>query len=88
MLYEVITYLLCRIADTIEDEPRLSPGDKQAFIRLFLAALTGDIAADEFSAGLLPRLSEATPATEQELIAEKGAEQSRSENQGQRNNFV
>jgi len=63
-------YLLCRIADTIEDEPRLSPDDKQAFIRLFLAALTGDIAADEFSAGLLPRLSEATPATEQELISE------------------
>lgn len=66
-------YLLCRIADTIEDEPRLPPADKQAFIRLFLAVLAGETAVEAFPARLLPRLSEATPAAEQELIAEAPA---------------
>ncbi len=66
-------YLLCRIADTIEDEPQLSAADKQIFIRLFLAVLAGETPAEAFPLQLLPRLSAATPAAEQALIAEAPA---------------
>ncbi len=34
-------YLLCRIADTIEDEPALSPPETLAFLQRFMAALAG-----------------------------------------------
>ncbi len=35
-------YLLCRIADTIEDEPALSPVETQAFLQRFMAAVAGN----------------------------------------------
>ena len=35
-------YLLCRIADTIEDEPALSPPETLAFLQRFAAVLAGD----------------------------------------------
>ena len=34
-------YLLCRIADTIEDEPALSPPETLAFLQRFSALLGG-----------------------------------------------
>ena len=34
-------YLLCRIADTIEDEPALSPPETLAFLQRFMSALAG-----------------------------------------------
>ena len=34
-------YLLCRIADTIEDEPALSPTETLAFMQRFMGALAG-----------------------------------------------
>ena len=34
-------YLLCRIADTIEDEPALSPGETLAFLERFKAVVAG-----------------------------------------------
>src|SRR5882672_7316324 len=34
-------YLLCRIADTIEDEPALSPPETLAFLQRFSALLVG-----------------------------------------------
>ena len=35
-------YLLCRIADTIEDEPALSPPETLAYLQRFSAVLLGD----------------------------------------------
>jgi len=34
-------YLLCRIADTIEDEPALSPPETQAYMQRFVSVLAG-----------------------------------------------
>lgn len=61
-------YLLCRIADTIEDEPRLEPSAKRHFHNWFVAALRGDASASEFAEALHPQLSEATLEAERELI--------------------
>jgi farnesyl-diphosphate farnesyltransferase len=42
-LRETVTsaYLLCRIADTIEDEPTLPPEDKRRFLRQFSDVVAG-----------------------------------------------
>ena len=63
-------YLLCRIADTIEDEPELSQGQKEAFSRRLVAVLAGEAAAEEFAEALVPLLSEHTLPAERELIAQ------------------
>lgn len=71
-LREVITnaYLLCRIADTIEDEPDLSPSRMQEFLELFLEVVEGRAEAEPFARELRTRLSHATPAEEHDLVAE------------------
>ncbi len=61
-------YLLCRIVDTIEDEPTLSAADKQYFCRQFVAALQGQAAVQPFAEGLATQLSAHTLAAEHELI--------------------
>lgn len=61
-------YLLCRIADTIEDEPALTPEQKQAFHEQFVAALRGQYSASEFVKNLHPQLSDSTLMAERELI--------------------
>lgn len=61
-------YLLCRIADTIEDEPTLSPAQKRRFHDWFVASLRGDADAEEFASSLHPQLSNATLEAERELI--------------------
>ncbi len=61
-------YLLCRIADTIEDEPALTAADKKYFHDEFVAALRGDASATAFAQALHPRLSDATLEAERELI--------------------
>ena len=63
-------YLLCRIADTIEDAPDLTAADKSEFSRQFIRVVEGEEQATLFSAVLGPRLSPATPAAERELIAQ------------------
>ena len=62
-------YALCRIADTIEDEPALSPARKAAFLERFseLVAGRGDAAAFSHDLGAL--LSSASTAHERELVA-------------------
>ena len=61
-------YLLCRIADTIEDEPALSPPETLAFMQRFMAALGGrgdpQVLAKEHD----KRLSDRTLPTERELV--------------------
>src|SRR6266478_5892493 len=44
-------YLLCRIADTIEDEPALSPPETLAFLQRFRGVFVGP----DFGGGARPR---------------------------------
>ena len=70
-LYQVVgnAYLLCRIADTIEDEPALSCQQKTEFAAHFVQATAGEQDANELSHRLLPLLSSASSASEKDLIA-------------------
>jgi farnesyl-diphosphate farnesyltransferase len=61
-------YLLCRIADTIEDEPALSPPETLDFLQRFSALLAGRGSAAPLAAEIAPRLSERTLATERDLV--------------------
>ena len=63
------TYLLCRIADTVEDEPQLSATQKQEFLSRFGRVVTGHEVAETFAQDLHPLLSSATVQAEQDLIA-------------------
>jgi len=63
-------YLLCRIVDTIEDEPALTAAAKREYSAQFVRAVLGHEPAEHFAAGLSPLLSEATLAAERELIRE------------------
>ena len=69
-LREVVgnAYLLCRIADTIEDEPALSVPDKVALLREFSDVVAGRAPAEPFATHLLPGLSDATADGEKELV--------------------
>ncbi|PYK47618.1 MAG: phytoene synthase [Verrucomicrobia bacterium] len=61
-------YLLCRIVDTIEDEPSLSGARKDYFCRQFLRTLESARNAESFSCQLCASLSSGTPPAEHELI--------------------
>lgn len=65
-------YLLCRIVDTIEDDPSLSCSIKQQHMDLFLTSLQGcgSINVEVWSRQLAKCLSTDTPAGEQALIAD------------------
>jgi farnesyl-diphosphate farnesyltransferase len=61
-------YLLCRIADTIEDEPALSPPETLAFLQRFSEMLLGRGDPKALAGELAPRLSERTLAAERDLV--------------------
>jgi farnesyl-diphosphate farnesyltransferase len=61
-------YLLCRIVDTIEDEPALNRRQKESFYRRFVRSLSDPLSAERFSEELCPLLSGATIVAEHELI--------------------
>ncbi|MGO9512586.1 MAG: phytoene/squalene synthase family protein [Steroidobacteraceae bacterium] len=61
-------YLLCRIADTIEDEPALSPADTLAFLEQFKAAVAGRCEPALLASEVDTRLSDRTLPSERELI--------------------
>ncbi len=61
-------YLLCRIADTIEDDADLEPSRKRDFSQQYLAALGGQLDAEVFADQLAGQLSPATPAAERDLV--------------------
>lgn len=65
-------YLLCRIADTIEDDAELPFADKQAYSERFIAIVDGSAPddAERFAAELAPRLAAHATGAERELIAE------------------
>ena len=62
-------YLLCRIADTIEDEPALPAARKREYLRRFADVLQGDAMASSFGADLASSLSDATNDGEKDLAA-------------------
>jgi farnesyl-diphosphate farnesyltransferase len=61
-------YLLCRIADTIEDEPALAAPETLAFLRRFSAVVAGNGEPTVLAGDLEQRLSERTLATERDLV--------------------
>jgi farnesyl-diphosphate farnesyltransferase len=63
-------YLLCRTADTIEDEVSLTPDEKQEFHDRFVAVVAERESPDAFARALEPRLSAVTLPAERELIRE------------------
>jgi farnesyl-diphosphate farnesyltransferase len=69
-LYQVVGngYLLCRIADTIEDEPALTSAQKSQFSQEFIRVVNGESCPITFSKNLSPLLSNNTLPTEKELI--------------------
>jgi farnesyl-diphosphate farnesyltransferase len=62
-------YLLCRIADTIEDEPALSANETQAFMQRFKAVVSYREDPLPLANELRRRLSDRTLATEIDLVA-------------------
>ncbi len=62
-------YLLCRIADTIEDEPALSLDRKQALSERFVEVVAGRGEAVAFARDLGAALSSSTPKAERDLAA-------------------
>ena len=62
-------YLLCRIADTIEDEPALPLAAKQRFLGRLSHVVDGEESSAAFAADLHPRLSNRTLPAERELVA-------------------
>ena len=69
-LAEVVTnaYLLCRIADTIEDDSALDDQQKSEFHRQFLSVIKGSEDADAFGASLAPLLSAQVLPDEPDLV--------------------
>jgi len=63
-------YLLCRLADTIEDDVRLDNATKSAFHDQLVAVLRGEADAAVFSQELAPLLSDRTLAAERDLVAQ------------------
>ena len=62
-------YLLCRIADTIEDEPALSPAETLAYLQRFKAVISASADPVPFANDLGRRLSNQTSASERDLIS-------------------
>ena len=61
-------YLLCRITDTIEDEPNLSAEQKQMFSERFIKVVAGQEGAEPFASELGALLSSSTTEDENDLI--------------------
>ena len=71
-LREAVTnaYLLCRIADTIEDDPLLDTETKDSFHTAFIDAAESGRGAEDFAEAVWPRLAPGTLDAEIELIRE------------------
>jgi len=61
-------YLLCRIADTIEDDPGLTHEQKSAFHARFVAVVKGSEDAEPFARDLAPLLSPRVLPAEHDLV--------------------
>jgi len=65
-------YLLCRIADTIEDDPGVCAGEKERFHAWLVDLIDGRGDAPEFAAGLHRLLSSCSSEEERELVRNTG----------------
>ena len=63
-------YLLCRIADTIEDEPTLLAEETRVFLQRFTAVVRGTEPAAPLAREVARRLSERTLPAERELVSQ------------------
>ena len=61
-------YLLCRIADTIEDDKHLPFADKRAYSEQFIQVVDGAQDARQFAETLSPKLSASASESERDLI--------------------
>lgn len=61
-------YLLCRIADTIEDEPNLTATQKREFSQEFIQVVAGKSNPEILSQNLFPLFSDSTLEAEKDLI--------------------
>nr|VFK42939.1 MAG: farnesyl-diphosphate farnesyltransferase [Candidatus Kentron sp. TC]VFK42945.1 MAG: farnesyl-diphosphate farnesyltransferase [Candidatus Kentron sp. TC]VFK57275.1 MAG: farnesyl-diphosphate farnesyltransferase [Candidatus Kentron sp. TC] len=61
-------YLLCRICDTIEDEPSLTIERKERFSGEFVRVVKGNAPVETFSSVLSSFLTDSTPEAERDLI--------------------
>lgn len=61
-------YLLCRIADTIEDDKDMPGTSKRYYAECFIDVVAGAVPAAEFARELAPQLSAHTPAAERDLV--------------------
>lgn len=62
-------YLLCRIADTIEDDKIMSAEQKKQYAEQFIDVVKGSYEAEPFSEALFPLLSPTATEAEHDLIA-------------------
>src|SRR3984957_8931047 len=62
-------YLLCRIADTIEDEPALSAAETLSVLQRFKAAVSGSADSAPLARDLELRLTERTLVEERDLVS-------------------
>lgn len=69
-LRRVVTnnYLLCRIADTVEDDPRLTYEEKRRFTHRFADCVAGVADGEAFARELAPRLAPGVLAAELDLV--------------------
>jgi farnesyl-diphosphate farnesyltransferase len=65
----VNAYLLCRIADTIEDEPAIPAAETRMFLQRFTAAVTGVENPAPLAQEVARRLSDRTLPAERELVS-------------------
>ncbi|WP_348550455.1 squalene/phytoene synthase family protein [Acidithiobacillus sp.] len=66
-------YLLCRIADTIEDDPHLTWEAKAHWQQVFLSVLRQEIAPTDFATGFAAVMAAEMPEGEHDLIAHSAA---------------
>lgn len=66
-------YLLCRIADTIEDESALTSVQKQHYHDFFRDVVSADGDAEAFARGLVPLLTRDALEAEKDLVQHTGA---------------
>jgi farnesyl-diphosphate farnesyltransferase len=62
-------YLLCRIADTIEDEPALSATETLAYLQRFKAVVSGNADSTPLARDLERRLTDRTLPEERDLVS-------------------
>jgi len=65
-------YLLCRIADTIEDDARMPAVEKAHYSEWFIAAVEGTACGERLASELSPLLAPTTPEAERQLVAHTG----------------